>query len=258
MSVLGVIPSRYGSTRLPGKPLIPISGKSLIRRVYEQSKKCKNLDFVCVATDDPRIVDEVETLGGRGIMTSPDHPSGTDRVEEAVAGLEREGIIKPDIVVNIQGDMPFVHPQMIEEIVDALLADPSIPMGTSRYPIAHQEDYENPAVVKVITDLNEFALYFSRSLIPYPRMKTGIPVYDHIGIYVYRRDFLRTLTQLKPTPLEREESLEQLRVLEHGYKIKVVKTGCEDQAFAGCSIDTAEDVRHAEELLRERGLTDPT
>ncbi len=253
MSVLGVIPARYGSSRLPGKPLVPILGKSLVQRVYEQALKCKTLDFICVATEDQRIVDELQKIGARGILTSPDHPSGTDRIAETVEILEREGVIQPDIVVNIQGDMPFFHPVMVDEIVDPLLEDPSIPMGTSIYPIKRKEDYEDPGIVKTVTDLNGFALYFSRSIIPYPREKTGIPIYDHIGIYVYRRDFLKTLANLAPTPLEREESLEQLRVLEHGYRIKVVKTAAEDSEFNGCSIDTPEDVVRAEAMLRERG-----
>jgi len=228
-------------------------GTSLVRRVYEQSCKCKTLDLVCVATDDRRIVDEVESIGGRAIMTSPDHPSGTDRIAETMDILEKDGTAEPEIVVNVQGDMPFVHPVMIDEIVEAMRDDPSIPMGTSVYRIRREEDYENRAVVKTVMDLNGFALYFSRSLIPFQRMKTGIPIYDHIGIYVYRRDFLSKLASLSPTPLELEESLEQLRVLEHGYKIKVVKTACEDQEFAGCSVDTQEDVHHAEELLRTYG-----
>ncbi len=253
MEVLGVIPARYGSTRLPGKPLASIAGKSLIRRVYEQSMKCETLDLVCVATDDERIVKEIDRIGGRAVMTSPDHPSGTDRIAETVEILEREEVCHPKIVVNIQGDMPFVHPRMIDEIVEPLRQDASIPMGTSVYPIHRKENLQNPAVVKVAIDLNGFALYFSRSLIPYPRMKTGLPAYDHIGIYVYQRDFLRTLAGLKPTPLEQEESLEQLRVLEHGYKIRVVKTACEDSEFVGHAIDTPEDVERAEELLRERG-----
>ncbi len=257
MTVLGVIPARYGSTRLPGKPLVPIAGKTLVRRVYEQTSKCKALDMVCVATDDERIAQEIAALGGRAVITSPDHPTGTDRIAETVEILESDGVIEPQIVVNVQGDMPFVDPLMIDEIVTPLLQDPSIPMGTSAYPITREEDYANPAVVKVVTDLNDFALYFSRSLIPYPRMKTGIPVYDHIGIYVYRRDFLRTLANLNPTPLEREESLEQLRVLEHGYRIKVVKTSCQDCGFAGFAVDTPEDVRRAEQLLAERGLSAP-
>ena len=257
MSVLGIIPARYGSTRLPGKPLVPILGKSLIQRVYEQSLKCKTLDLVCVATDDERIVREVERIGGRAVMTSPDHPSGTDRIAETLDILENDCSESPEIIVNIQGDMPFVHPAMIDEIVKPLIDDSSIPMGTSVYEILREEDYENPATVKAVMDLNGFALYFSRSLIPYPRQKTGVPVYDHIGIYVYRKDFLKTLASLEPTPLELEESLEQLRVLEHGYKIRVVKTSVKDSEFTGCSIDTKEDVERAEEMLRERGITNP-
>ncbi len=257
MSVIGIIPSRYGSTRLPGKPLALIAGKSLIRRVCEQARKCKTLDMVCVATDDQRIVDEVKQIGGHAVMTSPNHPSGTDRIAETVTILEKDGITPPEIVVNIQGDMPFVHPRMIDELVEPMLADPSIPMGTSVYRIMREEDYHNPAIVKTVMDLKGFAMYFSRSLIPYPRMKTGIPVYDHLGIYVYRRDFLFTLAQLSPTPLEKEESLEQLRVLEHGYKIRVVKTACVDASFLGFAIDTPEDIKHAEEMLQERGINDP-
>jgi len=257
MSVIGIIPSRYGSTRLPGKPLAPIAGKSLVQRVCEQTRKCKTLDLICVATDDQRIVDEVKRIGGRAVMTSPNHPSGTDRIAEAINILEKEGGVPAEIVVNIQGDMPFVHPRMIDELVEPMLADPSIPMGTSVYRITREEDYRNPAIVKTVTDLNGFAIYFSRSLIPYPRMKTGIPVYDHLGIYVYRRDFLFTLAKLSPTPLEKEESLEQLRVLEHGYKIRVVKTACADATFLGLAIDTPEDIKRAEEMLQERGIKDP-
>ncbi|HOJ59617.1 MAG TPA: 3-deoxy-manno-octulosonate cytidylyltransferase [bacterium] len=256
MSVLGVIPSRYGSTRLPGKPLAPIRGKSLIRRVYEQAGKCRTLDWLCVATDDSRIVEEIGKIGGRAVLTSPHHPSGTDRIAEAVEILETQQQIHPEIVINIQGDMPFVHPDMIDEIVTVLLEDPSIPMGTSVYRIQNPEDYHNPSIVKTVMDLQGFALYFSRSLIPYPRMKTGIPIYDHIGIYGYRRDFLRTLASLSPTPLEQEESLEQLRVLEHGYKIKVVKTSVQDSTFTGFAVDTPDDLLQAEALLQERGIAE--
>lgn len=254
MSVLGVIPARYGSTRLPGKPLASIAGKSLIQRVYEQAARSRTLDWLCVATDDSRIVADLHRIGGQAILTSPDHPSGTDRIAEAVEILEQRDAIRPGIVINIQGDMPFVHPDMIDEIVKALRADPGVPMGTSIYRIERPEDYANPAIVKTVTDLHGYALYFSRSLIPYPRGHTGIPIYDHIGIYGYRRDFLRTLATLSPAPLEREESLEQLRVLEHGYKIKVVITAVEDSTFTGFAVDTPEDLTRAEELLRERGM----
>ncbi|MFB3785326.1 MAG: 3-deoxy-manno-octulosonate cytidylyltransferase [bacterium] len=254
MAVLGVIPSRFGSTRLPGKPLASIAGKSLIQRVYEQASSCRTLDWLYVATDDSRIAAELERIGGQAVLTSPDHPSGTDRIAEAVDILEQQEGIRPELVINIQGDMPFVHPGMIDEIVDALRADPAVPMGTSIYRIERPEDYTNPAIVKTVTDRQGYALYFSRSLIPYPRQHTGIPIYDHIGIYGYRRDFLRILATLSPTPLEREESLEQLRVLEHGYKIKVVKTSVADSTFTGFAVDTPEDLRRAEELLRERGM----
>lgn len=244
----GIIPARYGSTRLPGKALAPIFGKPMIQRVYERSCEASVLDLVCVATDDERIVEAVKGFGGNAIMTAEDHASGTDRVAEAARTLEF------DIVVNIQGDQPFIDPVMIEEAVTPLLEDADLPMATLMHPIAKEEDLQDPGVVKTAVALNGDALYFSRSLIPYPRGSFPHNVYEHVGLYVYRREFLEILSKLPPTPLEQIESLEQLRVLEHGYRLRVVESKCSDHAFSGFSVDTAEDIKRAESLLQERGM----
>lgn len=246
-TILGMIPARYGSSRLPGKPLREILGKPMIQRVYQQCTKASVLDSVCVATDDSRIKSAVEAFGGRAVMTRADHVSGTDRLAEAVQSIET------DVVVNIQGDQPFIDPAMINEAVEPLVDDRSIPMATLMHPIHRTEDLEDPAVVKVVVDRSGSALYFSRSLIPYPRSDANHPVYEHVGLYVYRRDFLLKLASLPPTPLERVEQLEQLRVIEHGYRIHVVETHAPDHEFHGLSVDTPADLQRAEQLLRQHG-----
>jgi 3-deoxy-manno-octulosonate cytidylyltransferase (CMP-KDO synthetase) len=248
MKVVGMIPARYGSSRLPGKPLVPILGKAMIQRVYEQSNKARSLEKVFVVTDDERVKKEVEAFGGTALMTAPEHPSGTDRLAEAAAGLDVE------IVVNIQGDQPFIDPGMIDEAVAPLLEDPDLPMATILHPIERPEDLADPGVVKTVVDLSGNALYFSRSLIPAPHNPVTHGVYEHVGLYVYRKDFLLKLAALRPTLLERVEGLEQLRVLEHGYKIRTVITACEDNELSGFSIDTVEDIQRGEAMLRERGL----
>ena len=247
--VVGIIPARYGSTRLPGKALKLILGKPMIQRVLESCLKARILESVWVATDDERIARAVEAIGGKVIMTSPHHPSGTDRLAEAVTK------IGADVVVNLQGDQPFLDARMIEEAVQPLLDDPALPMATLMHAVARPEDLANPSVVKVVLDRAGNALYFSRSLIPYPRQQVPHIVFEHVGLYVYRRDFLLTLAGLSPTPLEQVESLEQLRVLEHGYKLRVVETRTPDHEFSGFSVDTAEDIDRAEQMLRERGLS---
>jgi 3-deoxy-manno-octulosonate cytidylyltransferase (CMP-KDO synthetase) len=248
-TVIGIIPARFGSTRLPGKALRLILGKTMVQRVYERALLARGIESVCVATDDERIARVVEGFGGRAIMTSPDHPSGTDRLAEATRA------VNADIVVNVQGDQPFLDPLMIDEAVEPLLADPTLPMATLMHPVHRPEDLQDPSVVKVVTDLAGNALYFSRSLIPYPRQAIPHTVYEHVGLYVYRREFLQKLAQLPPTPLERIESLEQLRVLEHGFRLRVVETKCRDHLFSGFSVDTEHDLARAEGMLRERGLT---
>ena len=246
--VAGIIPSRYGSTRLPGKALKPICGKPMIQRVYERAKLAQHLTSVTVATDDERIARVVDAFGGKFVMTSPDHPSGTDRLAEAVLGIDA------DIIVNVQGDQPFLDPLMIDEAVQPLLDEPDLQMSTLMHPIAREEDLSDPAVVKVVTNRNGDALYFSRSLIPYPRYNIEHKVYEHVGLYVYRKELLLKLALLPPTLLERIESLEQLRVLEHGYAIRVIETKVRDNAFSGFSVDTEDDLVRAEAMLRERGL----
>ena len=247
-TVVGLIPARYGSSRLPGKPLKPIGGKPMIQRVYERCGGCRLLNSVCVVTDDARIMESVEAFGGRAIMTRADHPSGTDRLAEAVKSIDA------DIVVNIQGDQPFIDPAMIEEAVRPVLDDETVDLCTLMYPIMREADLSDPGVVKVVVDLKGNALYFSRSLIPYARNKTGQRVFEHVGTYVYRRDTLLRIAQLPPTPLEQTESLEQLRWLEHAYRIRVVESQCPDRDFAGFSVDTEQDLARAEQMLRERGI----
>jgi 3-deoxy-manno-octulosonate cytidylyltransferase (CMP-KDO synthetase) len=248
VTVAGIIPARYGSTRLPGKALKTILGKPMVQRVYERSAKARMLGSIYVATDDERIAKVVESFGGRAVMTSPEHPSGTDRLAEAVQS------VPADIVVNIQGDQPFLDPAMIGEAVQPLLDDPSLQMSTLMHPITREESFADPSVVKVVVDMAGNALYFSRSLIPYPRENKVHSVYEHVGLYVYRKDFLITLAMLPPTVLEQVESLEQLRALEHGYRIRVVETKSVDNEFSGFSVDTQEDLDYAEAMLRERGL----
>lgn len=240
-----MIPARYASSRFPGKPLADIQGKSMIRRVYEQCSKALSLDGVYVATDDERIASEVRSFGGECLMTSADHVSGTDRLAEAAVYLEA------DIIVNIQGDQPFIEPGMIDEAVQPLLEDPSLPMSTLKRKLTDPRDYENPNVVKVVTDTKGYALYFSRSRIPYPRNNDLCSLYEHIGLYVYRKDFLCLLAVLAPTRLEKIEYLEQLRVIENGYKIKVVDTSCISSELSGFSVDTPEDLDRIQEMLQK-------
>jgi 3-deoxy-manno-octulosonate cytidylyltransferase (CMP-KDO synthetase) len=240
---VGIIPARYHSSRLPGKPLSDIGGKPMIQHVYENALRASVLDAVIVATDDARIVAAVEGFGGRAAMTSPDHPTGSDRIAEVARGLEAE------VVVNIQGDEPFISPRMLEEVVAPMLEDPQLPMCTLMNEIP-EESFGDPSVVKVVTNLNGDALYFSRSLIPYPRNREGHKAFEHIGIYAYRREFLLTYTAMAATPLERFESLEQLRVLEHGHRLKVVLTRAYD--YIPLSVDTPEDLEKARRLYRER------
>ena len=249
MHVVGMIPARFASSRLPGKALRLIGDKPMIQRVYERCIQSRTLDLVCVATDDERIARAVEQIGGRAIMTSPYHASGTDRLAEAVQS------IPADIVVNIQGDQPFLDPQMIDEAVAPLLEEPALGMATLMHRITRREDLHDPAVVKVVVDRAGHALYFSRALIPYPHREVEHAVYEHIGLYVYRREFLLKIARLTSTTLEQVESLEQLRVLEHGHPIRVVETRCLENEFSGFSVDTEEDLHRAEAMLKEKGLS---
>lgn len=235
--IIGIIPARYQSTRLPGKPLVDLEGKPMIQRVYEGASQAKLLDRVIVATDDERILQAVKSFGGEAVMTSPHHPTGTDRLAEVAANIHC------DLVVNIQGDEPLIDGATIDAVVKPLTEDPSIPMGTAMMRETDRKVLEEPSVVKVVADQAGFAMYFSRSLIPYPRQSGEF--YKHIGMYVYRRDFLLQLNQLPQAPPEIMESLEQLRVLYHGYRIKLAKVeGC----FVG--VDTPDDAEMVREILR--------
>jgi len=248
-SILAVIPARWGSTRFPGKSLAPIAGKPLIQWVAERVKLAGTLSGVLVATDDERIAKAVEPLGVEAVMTNPDHPSGTDRIAEAIQGREA------DILVNVQGDEPLIDPSLIDAVGAALAGDDSWDMATAATPIGEDRDVENPSIVKVVFDSEGAALYFSRSVIPYVRekdagMPEGQPLYwRHIGIYGYRRSFLERLVREPPCPLEKAEKLEQLRALYLGCRMKVIPT--ED---TGIGVDKPEDVERAERALREAGM----
>ena len=246
--VAGIIPARYASSRYPGKPLAPLGDKTMIQHVYDRCMLSDTLDAVYVATDDDRIREAVEAFGGQVIMTREDHPTGTDRLAEAAEKIET------DIIVNIQGDQPFFDPKMIDEGVQPLLDDPTLGLCTLMASIEDKADHLDVGFVKTVCNLAGDALYFSRSLIPYPHTDTPHRVYEHLGLYVYTKPMLIQLAALPPTTLEEVESLEQLRWLEHGIRIRVVETQCTDQAFSGFSIDTVEDLQRGEAMLKERGL----
>lgn len=239
MKVLCVIPARYASTRLPGKPLKDIAGKPMVVRVYERTSKAARVDEVLVATDDERIKAAVEAAGGRAMLTRADHPTGTDRLAEVA-----EAYPEVDVIVNVQGDEPLIEPALIDELAEQFESAPELQMATVKTRIEDEEEQKNPNNVKVVCDQQGYALYFSRSLLPYPR-KGGCSVFKHIGIYAYRRDFLMKYAGMEPTPLEKAESLEQLRALENGYRIKVVET---QSHFVG--VDTAEDLAKVNEIYR--------
>ena len=228
MRVIGVIPARFQSSRLAGKPLADILGRPMVQHVYERARRATNLDDVLVATDDERIRSAVTAFGGAVVMTSPDHRSGTDRVAEAAAALEA------DVVVNIQGDEPMLDPLMIEEVVAPFRKGTSAGLVTLKKEVFHDSEFADPGVVKVVTDPRGMALYFSRSLIPYPRHRTsGFRVFEHVGIYAYTRECLLRLAALPVSPLEEIESLEQLRALENGIPILVVETRSRVQSDFG-------------------------
>ena len=247
MSVAAIIPARYASTRFPGKPLADETGKPLIQHVYEAVARAERVDRVLVATDDRRIADAVESFGGEAVLTRADHPSGTDRVAEAAAGLDA------DLIVNVQGDEPEMDPAAINVLVELMAARPDVPMGTLACRFARADDVANPACVKVVLDAAGNALYFSRSLIPYPRDADGRVEAPrdwllHLGIYAYRRRFLLELTQTPPAPLEQVERLEQLRALYVGARIAVAVVG-----HASTGIDTPEQYTAFVERHRRAG-----
>lgn len=249
-SILGVIPARYASTRLPGKPLVDIGGKSMVQRVVEQAQRCSALDAVVVATDDERIVEHVRSFGGDAVLTSVHHPSGTDRCYEALelAGRERFGM-----VINIQGDEPFIEPAQIDELC-AVLADPDTGIATLAQVVTDDKDLDDPGEVLITVDRNMNALYFSRTAIPHLRDALPGPRHKrfrflkHVGLYGYRSDILEKLVALEPSALEQAEALEQLRWLENGFGVRVGLT--EHPSFC---VDTQADLEEARRRVLEGG-----
>jgi 3-deoxy-manno-octulosonate cytidylyltransferase (CMP-KDO synthetase) len=248
MNYLGLIPARYASTRFPGKPLVDIGGKSMIQRVYEQATKA--IEWVFVATDDERIFTHVESFGGRVIMTSHDHKSGTDRCAEAVKKVQLiDDAPKFDVVINIQGDEPFIKPEQLR-LLKSCFEDELVQIATLAKQISENSDIFNPNVVKTVLDKDQFAIYFSRLPIPYLRNEsqdswhTKFCYLKHLGIYAYRVQILKQITMLKPSALELAESLEQNRWIENGYKIYVQTTNLETVA-----IDTPEDLEKVKGLF---------
>lgn len=233
-----VIPARYASTRLPGKPLADIAGKPMIQRVYEQVSKAKKPALVIVATDDQRVFDKVESFGGMALMTQPNHPTGTDRLAEVAS--HHQDI---DVIINVQGDEPLIDADVIDQLAELFLEDADLQMATVGSPLL-EEEYNEPSAVKVICNKRGDAMYFSRSLIPYPRHAFINPPMKHVGIYAYRRQFLLDYAKMDPTPAEETESLEQLRALENGYGIRVIKT---DKRFVG--VDTPEDLERVNAIF---------
>jgi 3-deoxy-manno-octulosonate cytidylyltransferase (CMP-KDO synthetase) len=243
MNVVCIIPARYESSRFPGKPLADLCGKPMIQHVYERVVQARTVSLAAVATDDERIFAAVQRFGGRAIMTSTTHQSGTDRIAEAVTHLD---LAASDIVVNIQGDQPLFEPIQIDEVAKPLLDDPTLLMSTLIYKIVREEEITHPHAVKVVFDHDHIAIYFSRATIPFVRDKGyEVSYYKHHGIYAYRREFLETFTRLPEGVLEKLEALEQLRALEHGYRIKVVET-----RYDSVEVDTPQELERVKSLLR--------
>ncbi len=246
--VIGVIPARSGSQRVPAKPLLDLLGKPMVQRVYEQAKKARRLQRVIIATDDERIAHVVQNFGGDVMITSPAIKSGSDRMAAVAAGTEG------DIFVNIQGDEPLIAPQMIDQAAEILINDPQAVVGTLAKKLTTSLELSNPGIVKVVVDKNSNALYFSRSIIPYIRDEQNPAkwidrrvFYKHIGLYVFRRDFLLEFAKTQESSLEQSEKLEQLRILENGYKIKVGFTD-----FDSIPIDTQADAERVIAILRQQ------
>ncbi len=251
MKITAIIPARYGSTRFEGKALADICGKPMIQHVYERTTSSSLVSEVVVATDDERIAAAVRKFGGRVEMTSTSHETGTDRLAEVAARIDS------DIIVNVQGDEPLIEPDMIDEAIEPLTGDSSIMMSTLKSRIKTLHDFLSPNVVKVVTDWEGYALYFSRSPLPNFRDKWNdlkdekfssgkLLCYKHVGLYVYRREFLLQFSQMSPTYLELSEKLEQLRALENGYRIKVVET-----SYDSIGVDTPADLSAVVEKLRK-------
>ena len=240
MRTVAIIPARYGSSRFPGKPLALIAGKPMVRHVYERVMSI--LPEVYVATDDERIYDAVKGFGGRALMTSGKHCCGTDRLAEC-ALMPELGLEGGDLILNIQGDEPLIRPEMVRDLIGCF-DDPQVVMGTLKKEITRPEDLDNPNVVKVVTDVNGDALYFSRFCIPFERGGAAAKHYKHVGVYGYKKDFLLKFSRMQRSSLEAGESLEQLRVLENGYRIRVRET-----IYDTVGVDTPEQLEEIEKYL---------
>ena len=241
MKTAVIIPSRYASTRFPGKPLALIKGKPLIQHVVERARKCKNIDFIAVAADDKRIFDAVKSLGYNVFMTPESCKSGTDRI----AFTAKKYLKNYGIFINVQGDEPLIDPYLIDALAFELKKNKKLEYITAAFPIKKEEDIKNPNIVKVVFDKDGYALYFSRSVIPYNRDNVkNVKYFRHMGIYGYKKDFLIKFAKSKPTMLEKAECLEQLRALETGKKIKIIVSGRDS-----VGVDTPEDALKAGRLL---------
>lgn len=245
MKIAAIIPCRYASTRFEGKPLTLILGKPMIQWVCEKAQQAEVMTDVVVATDDERIYECVKGFGGQVLMTAPVHRSGSDRAAEAAQAL---GLQDEDIVINIQGDQPAFDPRCISEVISPLMRDPDLVMATLIYKITDQAEIEDTNHVKCVFDEDHFALYFSRSPVPFGRDdSTSFDIFKHLGIYAFRKHFLERFASLPESRLEAIEKLEQLRALEYGYKIKVVETGYDSK-----EVDRPEDVHKLEAVLKEQ------
>ncbi|MFC1553639.1 3-deoxy-manno-octulosonate cytidylyltransferase [candidate division KSB1 bacterium] len=245
MKALGIIPARYWSTRFPGKPLAPISGKPMIQRVYEQAVKAKKLTDVIVATDDDRIVECIEEFGGKYVMTESNIKTGTERVAAAAESIEA------DIILNIQGDEPLVPPEILDQLVETMISDTDIPVCTPVTKITSENDLSDPNQARVIFDNKDNALYFTRAAVPFNRDESDFKdwlsngtYWKHIGIYCFRRDFLYKFVEMSEGRLEKIEKLEQLRILENGYQTKVVRTD-----YSPVCVDVPKDIKKVEKIL---------
>jgi 3-deoxy-D-manno-octulosonate cytidylyltransferase len=235
-----VIPARFGSTRLPGKPLADIAGKPMIQRVYERVTNAKKPEVFIVATDDQRVYDAVQSFGGTVVMTDANHPTGTDRLAEVA-----QQYTDLDVIINVQGDEPMIDANLIDQLAELFESDDVLQMATVATPLL-EEEYDEPSAVKVILNKRNDAMYFSRSLIPYPRHDFVNTPLKHIGIYAYRRQFLLDYAKMEPTAAEQTESLEQLRALENGFAIRVITT---DKRFVG--VDTPEDLARVNAIFEQ-------
>ncbi len=240
MQIVGLIPSRMAAQRLPGKPLLDIAGKPMIWHVWNSATKATSLTTVAVTTPDREIAEVIEKHGGKAVITGNNHRTGSDRLAEAARLLQ---LADDDIVVNIQGDEPMMDPASIDAVVAPLMLDSSLQMSSAMTPCP-EDSLDAPAAVKVVCALNNNALYYSRSRIPHPRQTGGAITMLHLGLYAYRAGFLQLFSGLAPTPLEQSESLEQLRVLEHGYTIRMVTV-----SKPSIGVDTIEDIERVRKIM---------